>query len=48
MCLCFLWCFPNDSALKFDVVSIYLSWGLWGVGDLGGHWGFFLIVGYVE
>ena len=32
--------FPNGSALKFDVVSIYLSEGLWELGELEDIWDF--------
>ena len=48
MCLCFMWDFPNDLALKFDVVSISLSGGLQGLGELGGRLGFLVRGDYVD
>ena len=47
MCLCFMLDFRNDSALKFDVVLIYLKKRMWGVGGEPGIYcerGLFLIV----
>ena len=40
MCLCFLWVFPKDVALKFDVVSVSLSGGGggWSQGGIWGLW----------
>ena len=33
MCLCIMWYFPNGVDLKFDIVSIYFSEGIWGLGE---------------
>ena len=48
MCLCFIWYFPNDSAFKFDVMSILFVWGVGGVEGVGGDLGFLVSSGYVD
>ena len=48
MCLCVLWYFPNSYALKFEVVSIYLSEELWKLDTSGGGLRFLVSAVYVD